>query len=282
MTAVPKPRLAEIQAWMRWIITEPDGVQAALERPEERFNAEPEPSCLMAVEETPGFSRRERLDVYAEGYYLRILQSMGEDYRAVQRWLGDGEFRSLISDYLLEHPSRNPELLEVGSKLPEYLASWLDDGESPFLPDLAKLEWALASGFFAENQKEWDREGLGRKTPEELAELKLEAAPATALVEADWVIGELRMKLRAPDWDSHKIRPEPPLQEKRYLVVYRDKLLPQVDRVGRAEFMLLQCAKEGLSLGVACDRLGELADVTPELLFQWLSKWASRNAIRCS
>jgi hypothetical protein len=266
---------------MRWIITEPDGVEAALEQPDDRFGEEPKPSCLTMIRETPGFPQRERLDVYAEGYYSRIYSSLCDDYQAVQRWMGDDEFRSLVSDYLLEHPSRSSDLLEAGAKLPEYLASWLEPGAEPFLPDLARLEWARTYAYYAANPKPWDREALSKRTPDELALLRLETAPATALVESRWHIDEVRAELRASDWTPDSPRPKPPVEGKRYSVVFRDGLWPKAEVVGEAEFRLLQSAKDGLTLGVACERLAEFEDVTPDTLFQWLAKWASRNAICC-
>src|SRR4051812_39257515 len=130
-TDLSSPGLSEWQAWLRWIITEPDGVSSALADPSSRFKAEPRPSCLAFIREDSRLTRQERLDVYAEAYYSRICKSLEEDFLAVRRWLGAEDWRSLVSDYLLEHLSTTPDLIEFGRGLPAYLKSWLDPGQAP-------------------------------------------------------------------------------------------------------------------------------------------------------
>jgi hypothetical protein len=263
---------------MRWVITEPGGVAEALGEPDERYLPEPDPSCVSKIAETAGFSRLERLDVYAEGYYLRILNSLREDYLAVARWLGDDEFRCLISDFLLDHPSRTPELLEAGRALPKYLPDWLERGRAPFLAPLAHLEWAMALAYFAPNAAPWDPKALTAADPERLGYLKLEAAPATDCLDSEWKLLELRKALRAEAWTEESPRPEI-LNERERLVIYRDGFTPKAESVSEPEFRLVQWAMEGISLGLACERFSELAE--PEQLFEWLAKWAGRGVIAC-
>src|SRR5579864_9297536 len=85
---VARPSLAELQRWMRWIITEPRGIQEALSNPWTLDPAlagrykEPERQ-LEVIEEAAPLSRHDRLDVYANAYFYRLLESLASDYKAV-------------------------------------------------------------------------------------------------------------------------------------------------------------------------------------------------------
>src|SRR4051812_7986124 len=91
------PSLAELQAWMRWVITDPRGAERALAGAEPgpgfevypgRYQA-PRPDCRQAVLCGRG------LDVYAEAYFARLAESLGQDFPAVKRVLGDEAFAQL-------------------------------------------------------------------------------------------------------------------------------------------------------------------------------------------
>jgi hypothetical protein len=257
---------------MRWIITEPDGVESAL-GPESRFREEPAPSCLEAIAQSASLTRTERLDVYAEAYFIRLCKTLEEDFLSVRRWLGEDSFRGLVSDYLLEHPSRRPDLIELGRSLPGFLASWLEPGEAPFLADLASLDWACAQAYFALDPRAWDPAVLAGDA--ESARLSL--APATRLIESQWAIDELRARLRGGE------SPElaPPARRLTRLVVFREQGRVGCEAVSEGEHRLLGSAARALSLGEACESLSDHPETTAEALFQWLSKWASRGALVC-
>lgn len=72
--------LAELQRWLRWIITEPRGVAETLNEPGEM---EPKPSCLLEVVDAPPLPRQDRLDIYAEAYFARLVDSLAKDYEAI-------------------------------------------------------------------------------------------------------------------------------------------------------------------------------------------------------
>src|SRR4029077_19404566 len=84
----------------------------------------------------------ERLDVYANMYFFRILDALRGDYPKVLAVVGDDAFHNLATDYLQAHPSRHPSLRFVGAALPAFLRGHALAGPRPWLPGLAPLEWA--------------------------------------------------------------------------------------------------------------------------------------------
>lgn len=77
-----------------------------------------------------------RLNVYANMYFYRLRDNLALDFPALASVLGPARFHNLITDYLLAHPSRDPNVRNVGQALPGFLAGWQSD--------LAALEWARA------------------------------------------------------------------------------------------------------------------------------------------
>lgn len=148
---------------MKWVLTEPRGVSEALQgraanaklfMPSylKRFK-EPRPGCLSALEFTDEFNINQRLDVYAEGYYSRIHDCLADDFKLIKSVLSEDEFRELVSDYLVEHPSKFTSVGEVGRFLAEFLkkSQYLKNKYS-FLSALALLEWSLIECFYSPNE----------------------------------------------------------------------------------------------------------------------------------
>src|SRR5580658_8222492 len=79
------PRLAELQEWLRWVFTEPQGIAAALESEGPALRRpEPGPRLLSWIADGPPIGLNRRLAVYADAYFLRLLDSLGADYKAVK------------------------------------------------------------------------------------------------------------------------------------------------------------------------------------------------------
>lgn len=140
--------LHSIQRWLKWVITEPRGVAPALAEP---FADEPLPRLITSVADLPPLKREERLAIYAEAYFSRIADALADDFAAVRAVLGKDAFLRLCSDYLRVHPSTSTNIGEVGVNLPAFVQNHPFIKESPFLAELAQLEWLLVEVFFADD-----------------------------------------------------------------------------------------------------------------------------------
>ena len=160
-----EPSLDELQHWMRWILTDPRGVDEALDNPRpsdeelpegvshpsawiSRFT-EPQPRCLGEISDVPALSPRARLGIYAEGYFARLRDCLAGDFPALAARLGQETFQILIAEYLVEHPSRYATVAEVGRALPGFVSSHRFCQQYPFALDLTTLEWAVTEAFLA-------------------------------------------------------------------------------------------------------------------------------------
>lgn len=91
----------------------------------------------------------ERLEIYNQQYWYRIVSALSEDFPGLSRVLGEKKFDAMILAYLAENPSVTFTLRNLGANL----VGWLQQnpqwaGASPRLAiDVARLEWAYVEAF---------------------------------------------------------------------------------------------------------------------------------------
>ena len=148
----------------------------------------------------------ERLDIYANMYFFRLLDCLREDYPRLATAVGEDRFHNLCTDYLLTHPSGHPSLRYLGRRLPEFLAGHMVGRESGCLVDLARLEWTRADLFDAADARALTREDLARLSQEAAGDLPLRPVPAFRLLRLDHDAPRLWRELR----DREAAGPETP------------------------------------------------------------------------
>ena len=66
-------------------------------------------------------ARVERLEIYANAYFYRILDCLKEDFPATLATLGADNFHNLVTGYLIEYPPTEPSISYAGRHLAEFL-----------------------------------------------------------------------------------------------------------------------------------------------------------------
>ena len=92
---------------------------------------------LILSEMTP-----DRMTIYQNGYYERIITALKQDFPVLCKALGDSAFSGLVRDYLQSYPSTHYNLRVIGQYLSEFILS--RDPGFAYYADLAKLEWFVS------------------------------------------------------------------------------------------------------------------------------------------
>ena len=265
------PSLAETQAYLRHLITAPDGVQEAL-----RAAGDPEGAALaQLVRGDAQLGASGRVAIYANAYFERILECLERDYPALRWALGEEWFRDLATAYLIAHPSRHPSLRFAGSSLPGYLAT--DSRAEPFrrgrpwLPDLARYERALVDAFDAADADALSRDALRAVDPAAWGSLHFTFQPALQILSLEWPVWSLRSAWEAGEaWN----RDAEILAESRQVLVWRREERVLHRELEPVESAALRCALEGHSFAEVCLRIAaHLGDEAPEHAAGWLANW---------
>jgi hypothetical protein len=265
------PTLADLQRRFFELVTGPEGVARELAR---RGLPEGEVAAIVAGDARA--SAVERLDVYANMYFFRILDVLRADYPKLAAVLGDDAFHDLATDYLQAHPSRHPSLRFVGAALPAFVAAHAVAERRPWLAELAALEWARVDVFDRADAAPLAREALAGLAPEDFAALRLAPVPACALVPAAFAVEDAWRGLEA----SGALEPPGRAASGHALLVWRRGVVVHHRAVEAPERQALERVIQapGTTFGALCAALGEAlgsdeaaAELAARCLGQWLA-----------
>jgi hypothetical protein len=141
---------------------------------------------LNRVTGTAKVSAEKRLAIYYDAYRLRLLEALTSNYPIVRAWIGDEEFENAGIAYLAAHPSRHFSIRWFGHRLPEFLAATETWRDSPFLAEMASLEWALSETFDAENGAVMGVEDMARIPVDAWPDMRLQFHPVVRRLNLRW------------------------------------------------------------------------------------------------
>jgi hypothetical protein len=216
-------------------------------------------------------SAAERVNIYANAYFYRLLDCLGEDFPATQAILGKDNFAALVKEYLLEHPPTEPSILYAGL----YLADFLNDHPFaerwPFIADLARLERAVLDVFHAADAPALSLETLHAVPSEEWPALKLRTHPAVEIVHSEWRIADV---LHTVEQGRERTDPE---HEEASVLVWRQNALVNYRNLEPMERDALVIVAKGASFAAVCEAVAAGAEepnrvaLIGRLMARWLA-----------
>jgi hypothetical protein len=99
------------------------------------------------VRDTSKAERVTLLDVYRDGYALRLIEVLTNDFPGVLAMAGAGDFDAMARAYIAAHPSHHPSVRWFGGKLADFLALTAPYDGTPAAAEMARFEWALGEAF---------------------------------------------------------------------------------------------------------------------------------------
>jgi hypothetical protein len=260
-----KPTLSEIQSWMSRVIQ----------------NSAPKSGDDLNREWICGDGKatvQERLSVYSSAYIIRLTEVLEEDFKALQKVLGEEAFGLLVVEYLKAYPSRYTNIGEVGRDLPRFLESYASTHTTqmmPFLPALASLEWNVCESFWAKDVAPFDFSKIESLSEDEWSQARFKLDSSVKLVQSDWPIFEIWKNSEENESEVSKF-PEAVANE--WLLVHRDfDGEVQVTSLDIVAFESLERLQQGLQLGELFDGSREIDEAQVQACFQ---EWIQNGIIR--
>ena len=269
--------LTNLQRWVQEVITNPDGISAGVESESARQEIDITGSQIeQVVEPSSRLGSAERLAVYGNAYFARLVECLGEEFPATCFALGEDTFQTFAFGYIKNRPSTSYSLGFLGERFPQYLIDTRptdvpQPGWPDFLIDLATLERTYAEVFDGPGPEHLDTlqpEDLQAIPPELVSEIRFVPVPSLRLMEARFPVHEYVTAVRRDR------SPEIPLPAETLLVITRRDFVVRRGTVSRAEFQLLRAILDGNTLGAAIELAAqELPDGTDDEFAASLSKW---------
>lgn len=123
------------------------GSLADLQRAFQDYVLESSDAFTVQVRDTSKADRVTLLDVYRDGYALRLIEVLTIDFPGVLAMAGRESFDVLTRAYIANHPSRHPSVRWFGRQLADFLATTAPYDSTPALAEMARFEWALGETF---------------------------------------------------------------------------------------------------------------------------------------
>ena len=146
------------------------------------------PAFVRLVRGYDDTDRKTRIGVYADAYFLRLRDVLGEDFPRVAALLGD-RFDEVVKGYLEAFPSRWPSVRHLGHALSEFLRRRTDTPKC--LADLAELEWARIEVFDAPDAECATIEDFVSIPADAWPALRFSAIPAIKILRAQYPVHHL-------------------------------------------------------------------------------------------
>ena len=134
-----------------------------------------------AVRDTKKADRVTLLDVYRDGYALRLIEVLTNDYPGLMAMAGPADFNHVARAYIAAHPSRHPSVRWFGKDLADFMSRTLPYSKAPAAIEMVRFEWALGEAFDAADVAPIAAEGLMALPPEAWETLNFTPLPSLRL-----------------------------------------------------------------------------------------------------
>lgn len=218
-----------------------------------------DPMLINCIEGHEPLGAEERINIYAEMYFARLVDVLKSDFPRVAALLGCERFHAVVSRYLARYPSTHPSLRYLGHHVPGFLKDCTETAGLPFLSDLATLEWARIEVFDDLDTEPLRVEHLQQLTPNEWPMLKFQVIPAFRIVHSEWPAHTIWHTAEAEDALSllEDIQPE-----KTTLRIWRANFSVYHTKMDVVEQTALNCLLANQPFAAVCAALEDV--VSPE------------------
>ncbi len=143
-----------------------------------------------------------RLAVYRNNVVSSLIDALADTYPVTQQLVGSEFFRAMASVFVRQQPPESRILAHYGAALPAFVAGFAPAAPLPYLPDVARLEFARLRALHAGEAEPISEAALTRALadPPALARSHLVWHPSLAVIESPHAVVSL--------WAAHQTEGE--------------------------------------------------------------------------
>lgn len=191
---------------------------------------------------------RAGLATYRRSVLANLRGALASTYPVVRRLVGEAFFREAAERFARAYPSTSGDLHLYGSEFDAFLAAYPFARELPWLPDVARLEWACHESFHAGDAPALDGAALALVAQERHGEIRFRLHPSVRLVASPHPVMSI-WEANQPERDG---TPEV-CTGAEHVIVRRAGLAVCLDRVAPAEWPFVAALARGETLEEALD-----------------------------
>jgi hypothetical protein len=188
-----------------------------------------------------------RFNVYRNNFYASLIDVVAGRYAVVQRLVGEEFFRAMAKVYVEQDPPRSAMILAYGGGFADFLASFPPVADVPYLPDIARLEWARHTAYHAADATPLGAADFAAIPGEQVAALTLALHPSLTVVSSPYPIVSI--------WETNafddEVRPIDPDAGSEDAMIARPEMTVEVRRLPPGAAAFIGALNDGETLGEA-------------------------------
>ncbi len=141
--------------------------------------------------ETDGILAHQRLSIYRASVIGIQSDALASVYPVLDQLVGERFFSTLCKAYLSTNSSPSGDLHQLGKNMDTFLQNYSAVDSLPYLPDIAKIEWAYHQAFHAANDLDFSFEDFGEVPPEKQNQLVFGLSNSLTLIQSPWPIDHI-------------------------------------------------------------------------------------------
>lgn len=188
-----------------------------------------------------------RFSLYRGNLTANWDRSLGNAYPVLRQLVGADFFRGLAREYGRAVPLAVGDLNRFGGQLPEFLETFEPVSGYPYMPDVARLEWALHRAHYASSSPAASAAALASLDAAALGALRLRLHAACTLLRSPWAVVEI--------WQAHQPGGERPgdINTESRALACRPAWRAEPQPLSPGEYAGLEAIASGEELGAALE-----------------------------
>lgn len=155
-----------------------------------------DPSEVASAIRSDGIDPLARLSVYRTTVMTSLREALEATFPVVSALVDPRFFAYAADAFIKQSPPSGPVLFEYGAAFADFLAAFPPCAGLPYLPDVARLEWAVAGALHADDMQPIEPQILGRLPASDSAGLRLKFHPSHRLLDSSWPVDSI--------WEAHQ------------------------------------------------------------------------------
>lgn len=188
-----------------------------------------------------------RVDIYRNNVLVNYQNALRDTYPALVRLVGDEFFNAAARRYARTHASTSGDLHDYGETFGDFLAGFEPAQSLPYLPDMARLEWAMHRVFHAADAAHLAPADFAGLDESRMPDLRLVLHPATRVLASAFPLLNI-WQLCQPDSAAPEANVDLDAGGQCLLVIRREYAV-HLEILTASEHALLSCLRDGGTLG---------------------------------
>ena len=281
-----EPRqLDVVERWFQTVITHPEGVDEGVGSSQaQQLIRLGRDQLEQVILRSKKLTAAERVSIYANAYYARLVECLGECFPILKKALGEEVFGGFALEYLQRYPSQSYTLDRLGENFSRFLEETRpdrsDDGDRPaktnwpdFLFDLATREWTVAQAFDGpgiEHERIRAAADLQALPAERFGQARLIPVVCLRLLTFRYPVNDYYTAARRAGENEQVALPDPSIEHvaitRRDYIVRRHTLTPP-------QRALLEALQTGVTVTEAISAAAEISQLEDDELAGELQSW---------